>query len=143
MYAGDFGARCWSQFLDLGAGGEEVGEGGVCVKAVLGVGEGFERRVFLGVVPDWEVIGELYGQIRYSGMSMGSGTYAGGGGSSFFVDGASDLGLCFDGIGLDWHDNVGLGSFSNGGGHYVLMLNLHSSRRVSDSGHECQLGVKA
>lgn len=61
---------------------------------------------------------------------MGSGTYAGGGGSSLFVDGSSDLGLCLDGVCLDWHDDVGFGGFSNRGGHYEILI-LYSSCRVS------------
>lgn len=58
---------------------------------------------------------------------MGQGTYTGGGGSPFLVDGSSDFGLRFDGVRLDRHDDVGFGGFSNRRGHYVLILNLCSS----------------
>jgi hypothetical protein len=59
LHTGDFGARGRGELLDLGAGEEQVGEGRVCVEAVLGVCEGFEGWVFLAVVPDGEVVGEL------------------------------------------------------------------------------------
>src|SRR5437016_3635120 len=54
--AGYLRADAWGELLDLAAFWEEVFESGVCVSAMLDVVEWFQARVFLSVIPGWQVL---------------------------------------------------------------------------------------
>jgi len=52
----DLGADGGGELLDFAAFGKEIFESWVCIFAMLSVGERFQGRVFLAMVPGWEVL---------------------------------------------------------------------------------------
>jgi hypothetical protein len=52
----NFGADGWSELLDLRALHQQVFEGGIGILPVFNISEGFERRVFLVMIPSRQVV---------------------------------------------------------------------------------------
>jgi hypothetical protein len=60
LHSSDLGTDAGGEFLDFTAFGEEIFESRVCAFAVLGVRERFQGRIFLAMVPGWEVLRILH-----------------------------------------------------------------------------------
>jgi hypothetical protein len=56
LHTSDFGANTWSEFDNVGSFVEKFLEVGVCKLSMFYVMKSLKRRIFLGMVPGWEVL---------------------------------------------------------------------------------------